>query len=253
MRTRIALASVLVQLNRHDLAEKYLLQGIRIHPDPRMKSATADFYVMHHDRSVAAGANVKDQINYLIKAVRADANFQPAFSRVMNLYSMSKGSGKEFTELRKAFVDLVAGDNPTPMAHLVLSNFLWDENKFEQSKFHLEQAYNLDSEYVFVLNNLAWVLSQNDKNADLDRALGLIETAVSHQPGNTTFRDTYANILLQKKRYQDSAVEFELALKGHPNPSAIHQKLAIVYEKLGMNELATKHAEIGKAKQAEKN
>ncbi|MFK7770360.1 MAG: tetratricopeptide repeat protein [Mariniblastus sp.] len=243
-RSRIALASVLLNLNRMDQAEQYLLQGMRIRPDDMIKTATADFYVMKHDRSVAARASIKEQVNFLIKAVNADPNFQPVFNRVMNLYSQTKDSESEVAELRKTFVDLVTGGSPTPMAHLVLSNFMWDEGKFEESKFHLEQAYKLDKTYVFALNNLAWVLSQNGDNADLERALGLIETAVTSQPENPVFRDTYGSILLQLERYQDAAVEFGLALKGRPNSTSIHKNLSIVYEKLGMKELSEKHLEI---------
>ena len=240
--SRIVLANVLAQRKNFAEAEQILTKGLRIQPDKLLKRATSDFYVLMHDRARRNSEDVVSQIDFLIRAVQLDPNFQPTYQRLISLYVDKQESINDTAVIRKTFVNLMAGDQPTPMAHLVYGNFLWEEGEQEKAQFHIEQAYKMDEDYVIVLNNLAWIISQS-KEPDLERAAKLAEAAIAGRHNDGRFHHTYGTILHMQKKYKEAALEFELALPSASNRGPIHQILAVIYQKLGMIDLAEKHAE----------
>lgn len=246
-KARVALANVLAQNSKFTEAEQLLTKGLRLQPDAFTKRSASDFYVMMHDRARSESDDIKTQVDMLIRAMSFDSNYQPVYDRLMRLYLDNKDSD-ESDQVQEAFVNLVTGNESTPMAHLAYSNFLWEEGDHKKAEFHLEQAYKLDSKYVIVLNNLAWMLAQGE-NPDLDRAAKLVKTAIQAQPKDGRFRDTYGEILLKQGKFREAASELELALSGGAlDLNSIHQKLGVVYENLGMDDLARKHREQAKSK-----
>ncbi len=245
-KSRVALANVLAQNSKFTEAEQLLNKGLRLQPDAFTKRSASDFYVMMHDRARLESDDIKTQINMLIRAMSFDSNYQPVYDRLMRLYLDNKDSD-ESDQVQEAFVNLVTSNEPTPMAHLAYSNFLWEEGEHKKAEFHLEQAYKLDSKYVIVLNNLAWMLAQGE-NPDLDRASELVKTAIQGNPKDGRFRDTYGDILLKQGKFREAASELELALSGASDLNSVHQKLGVVYENLGMDDLARKHREQAKKK-----
>ena len=81
------------------------------------------------------------------------------------------------------------------------------------------------------------------------RQAKLVKTAIQAQPKDGRFRDTYGEILLKQGKFREAASELELALSGGAlDLNSIHQKLGVVYENLGMDDLARKHREQAKSK-----
>ena len=126
------------------------------------------------------------------------------------------------------------------MAHFALSNILWIQEQRVRARFHLEQAYSLGNNFVVIVNNLAWILA-NDENPDLERALELARTAVDRAPDNPRFRDTLGTVLMKQSQYEKAISEFQRAINGIPNRSKVHSKLAFCYLALGMTDLAELH------------
>ena len=196
---------------------------------------------MRHDQVQADGESVEQQLWFLDRAIQIDANYPAVYQRFIRMYRQSTENKEDAVAIKKTFLDAVASDNPTSMAHFALSNIYWMEEDFDRAKFHMERAYEMDKRIVVVINNLAWILA-HQKKPDLPRALELAKTAVDQRPDDGRFRDTYGTILLKMELWTKAVDEFQLALRGNAGKKAVHQKLAIAYSKLGMNDLADIHA-----------
>ena len=87
------------------------------------------------------------------------------------------------------------------------------------------------------MNNYAYYLSLRKEN--LDKAEGHVKQAISIQPSNSNFLDTYGWILFQQERWYESlTVLLEAYDLGGNNSATVLEHLAEVYLKLGQQEKA---------------
>ena len=94
-----------------------------------------------------------------------------------------------------------------------------------------------------VLNNLAYMLAQNDQR--LPEALEFARTAVQHSPDEASFLDTYAYVLYKNGRHAEAAQTLAAAVQQYEARGAASTE---VYEHLGMVQEALGQA--GKAQAA---
>ena len=104
----------------------------------------------------------------------------------------------------------------------------------------MERAFQLDSRFAVLANNLAWLLAHSS-SPDLDRALKIAETVVAKNPANARFRDTLGTILMKQKKFDQAVAEFKKALLNIPDKKSVHLKLAAIYHELGKKNLAASH------------
>jgi tetratricopeptide (TPR) repeat protein len=239
VKSRVTLAKVLSQLENYAEAERTLLTGLRLQPEPVIKRATADFFVLQHDLSAKRKDGFGRQFAFLQNALALDENYVAVYQRLIALYQKQPDS-EEATSIKKQLLDSVTSDRPSSMAHFALSNVLWMEDEKDKAEWHLEQAYNLDKNFTVIVNNLAWMLAHR-KNPDLDRALELAETALSKSPNDSRFLDTQATILMKQGNFQDAVTQFQKALPNSKVSKNIHRNLAICFRKLGRDDLAEQH------------
>ncbi|MDB4466758.1 hypothetical protein N9066_00955 [bacterium] len=237
---RIAFANVLALLKKYDEAEGLLQQGVRVKPDELIKRSLSDFYAMRYDVARKSQADAQTQMDFLTQAIEIDPNYSAVYSRMIQLFTEVRESPDQAKKIRSLFEEIVTGDRPTALAHFALSNILWIVDERDQAKFHLEQAYLLNNDFVIIINNLAWILAQGE-SPDLERALELAETAVNRVPDSPRFRDTLGTVLVKLGRHRDAISELQLALSGVPDKNTVHRKLAICYKSIGMNDLAEMH------------
>ena len=118
------------------------------------------------------------------------------------------------------------------------------ENQMEASQAAIERAFERlnpsSTSFAVVANNLAWLLA-NDAQPDLERALRLSQLAVQRHPNSGGLRDTLATVLMKQKRYDIALVEFQRALPTIKDKSAVHLKMAKIYDELQQPQLATLH------------
>ena len=237
---RIAFANVLALLKKYDEAEGLLQQGVRVKPDELIKRSLSDFYAMRYDVARKSQSDAQTQMDFLTQAIEIDPNYSAVYSRMIQLFTEVRESPDQAKKIRSLFEEIVTGDRPTALAHFALSNILWIVDERDQAKFHLEQAYLLNNDFVIIINNLAWILAQGE-SPDLERALELAETAVNRVPDSPRFRDTLGTVLVKLGRHRDAISELQLALSGVPDKNTVHRKLAICYKSIGMNDLAEMH------------
>ena len=238
-KSRIALANVLARQSKFDEAESTLLTGLKLQPDDLIRRETAGFYVMRHDLAAKQNREFNVLFSLLQNALALDENFLPVYQRLISLYQQNPDP-EEAEKIKNALLETVTGDNPSPMSHFALSNVLWMEGQKDEAEWHLEQAYQLDQNFVVVINNLAWILSHKDE-PDLERALELSASAIERSPEDPRFQDTYATIQMMRENYDDAVSHFQKALPRTQISAEIHLKLANCYQLMGKQNLAELH------------
>lgn len=91
-----------------------------------------------------------------------------------------------------------------------------------------------------VLNNLAYMLAQNDQR--LEEALGYARTAVEQSPEVASHRDTYAYVLYKNGRHAEAAEALAAAIQQYEAegaaPAEVYEHLGMVNEALGQKSKA---------------
>jgi Flp pilus assembly protein TadD len=90
-----------------------------------------------------------------------------------------------------------------------------------------ERALAIDSRAAIAANNLAWLLV--DSTRDLDRALGLAQTARSRLPSDPNIADTLGWILVRKQLAAEAIPHLSFAARTATRNPVIHYHLGMAY------------------------
>ena len=265
---RLQLSLAQARLEKTALAEETILKGVELHNDEMMKKRAAEFYVLRYD--VTAQDKPNDlglQFQFLDKAMGQDLYYAEIYDRLIKFYhraetleagsenanNQNRGHGKKIQDMLEAM--LVEGRSPA-LAHFALSSIFQLQGNADKSKFHLLFSYRLDPNFPVVANNFAWMLAHAD-NPDLPRAYELSLTAVRSAQTDgrysdrlATFVDTLATIMMKQGKSHEAIAEFETILEKSNDKIGIHRKLAELYSKVGVQDLAKLHA--GRVEEIEK-
>ena len=80
-----------------------------------------------------------------------------------------------------------------------------------------EKSLSLDDKNAYVLNNYSYYLSL--RNKDLEKAEKMAKTAVTLEPDNPSFQDTYGWVLYKLGQYEDAKTWIFKAIQGNVPPS----------------------------------
>lgn len=236
---RVDYALVLMRSLKLDEARGVLEEGLRRDPEGQWKQLLAALYVNYHDLLIAQGGHpISELLMPIGKSLENEPNFGPALNRLMG-YASANVEGN--VELKSVLARVVAEGKEPALAHLALGNVCWMEGDKDGAVFHFERALRINDKLSVVMNNLAWLISHEEKNPDLDRAMGLITSALEKEPANGSFLDTRGTIYLMQQKYVEALDDFEKAARTVRDKAAIQKKLADVNEKLGRKEMAEQH------------
>ncbi len=128
--------------------------------------------------------------------------------------------------------DLVI-ENPELLSQFYssLGSVYFKTNNWTECENSFEQALIQNPDNTTALNNYAYYLGI--KKVQLDKALGIVQYAVSMQPNNAIYLDTFGFILFQKKQYQASITQLEIAVKLNSTDQEIWDHLGDSYYMLG--------------------
>jgi tetratricopeptide (TPR) repeat protein len=112
-----------------------------------------------------------------------------------------------------------------------LGSVFFKTNKWTECENSFEQALIQNPDNATALNNYAYYLAL--KKVQLDKALGIIQYAVSMQPNNAIYLDTFGFVLFQKKQYEKALVQFETAVGILGTDQEIWEHLGDTYFMLG--------------------
>ena len=238
---RLKLAEALTYLADFDRALRVLQDGL-LHEDSRkLKGAISRVYVTYADNSPQETLEQRQrQFERLSKAFRLETRDLRLFDRLMKILN---GNDEVADEAQKFLEQNIVDGRGTALAHLLLGTVAGTNGDFEDSVFHLEQAYKLDPNMAIVGNNLAWYLAEKPE-PELDRAFDLINSVLNISGGaNAYFFDTRGFIQQKQGKYESALVDYERALSVMKNDPGIHERLAKLYAQLNKPDLAARHNE----------
>ena len=134
--------------------------------------------------------------------------------------------------LKKAY-DLNPKDIPT-LSTLALT--LDGLHRFKESDRLYEEGLTLDPKSALLLNNYGYSLAE--RGLQLQRALEMSKQAITVEPENSAYLDTYGWILYLLKNYTDAAAYIEKSIATGKASAVVYEHLGDVYLKLGRNERA---------------
>ena len=244
--TSLLLAQVHGKLGDLDAAEKVLRTSMTLSSDERIKTSIANLYLVRDEQAMNNKSPIRDRLQFIRTAIELAPNSQAGYDRLIDLCAANPKS-EETGEVKRQLEEMIVdGKNPS-FAHFALSSILFaSSGASDKARWHLEQAFALDSSLSVVANNLAWLMAHSVPKK-LDEAENLSRRALAAQD-TPAFRDTLGTILLYQEKYTEAARELELALKDGLNNRSIHAKLAKVYQQLGNDSLAQLHAQRAGAK-----
>jgi len=128
--------------------------------------------------------------------------------------------------------DLVI-ENPELLSRFYssLGSVYFKTNNWTECENSFEQALIQNPDNATALNNYAYYLAL--KKVQLDKALGIVQYAVSMQPNNAIYIDTFGFVLFQKKQYQAAVAQFEIAVSLNTSDQEIWEHLGDSYFMLG--------------------
>ena len=141
-------------------------------------------------------------------------------------------------DYKKSLESLITGrdlviENPELLSQFYssLGSVYFKTNNWTECENSFEQALIQNPENTTALNNYAYYLGI--KKIQLDKALGIVQYAVSMQPNNSIYLDTFGFILFQKKQYQAAVAQLEIAVKLNSTDQEIWEHLGDSYFMLG--------------------
>jgi tetratricopeptide (TPR) repeat protein len=235
---RLRLADARGLLGDYAGAVATLQEGLNATGDADYRRAISNVYAAWA-RHVAQTKkdSVGEQFALIEKALDADPNNTEL---VMRVWALVHAKGKEAEQALALLRKQLSSGKATALTHLALGMLAWESGKQAEALVHLEQGYKLSPGMGLVANNLAWVLA-NSQPPDLKRAKSLIDSVLDRWPGDPMFRDTRGFIHQRLGNWKDALSDYQAALPAYANTPDIHKRLAEVYAKLGLKEMAAEH------------
>jgi tetratricopeptide (TPR) repeat protein len=240
LQDRKQLAVTLVRLNKSVEAEELILKGVEIHKNAEMMRSAAQYYMLQYEINVREFPDdLTTQFDNLERAMHFDMSLPDIYEHMVRLYERAEDA-PEAKKIKERLENmLVEGQSPA-LVHFALSSLYQIDGDSTLVERHLRQAYQLNPNVPMVMNNLAWMFAHKEE-PNLHQALEMAQTAVQMQPNDPVFRDTLATILMKQERFEEAIANFEAILGRAKNKKEIHDKLATIYRKLEMKDLARMH------------
>lgn len=242
--SRLALTKVFADTNRIHAASDLLAKGLSLAERAELRRAASDlrlFEMTKIDAPLEDGLAVSNRL--LAEALEFDPLNPQVYGRFLTVYQEAK-SGAHRRQLRERLQRQVAKGEALAFSHFSLGAVYWLDGDWVNSMWHTEKAMEIAPELLQVANNVAWLESQRD-DGDLMRALNLINIIVEKEPKLLEYRDTKGVILMKLDRWEEALVELETVLPHSAGQArkSLHERLALVYAKLGQDSLARMHEE----------
>jgi tetratricopeptide (TPR) repeat protein len=236
---RLGWAEALLFLESYEQAVQVLEEGLRLGEEGIYRPALVRAYLVWSEAATrsTSGGGLSRQLSLLEKALEVDPHHPDL---IMQLWALTRTQGPAADKAREALRQRLVSGQANGLVHLALGMDAWERGRPQEALVHLEQAYQLAPHLGLVANNLAWVLASMEP-PDLDRALQLVDTVLARWPDDPLCRDTRGFILSRKGKHREALAEYQKALPRMANDPGIHQRLAEVYDRLGMADLAAEH------------
>ena len=197
--------------------------------------------------------NLINKINYAQYLLKRDIHTNEAidilknlikeYPDVLQLYQVLGNYYKKQDDYDKALFYYTEGikrevNNPTLKAELYyLRSIIYDNlNKKDKTQEDLKESLKLNTKNHIVLNYYAYFLLRND--IDIKEGFSFAERAMTYEPLNPYYLDTYGYAYYKQEKYDDAIKMFEYAKSIKPKNAVIINHLGDAYWKVGRKEEA---------------
>jgi tetratricopeptide (TPR) repeat protein len=215
---------VRVDQNQPDKAVQLIADEVAKHPerpDLRRMLAGTEMYVKHYDQAIADFEKVLDRYK--------DSPLEESslYYFIGQAYGAKGDYAKALDNLKKASALI-------PSNTLYLSTLAETENKtgdIKNAEKYYRDALKLNPNDPLVLNNLAYLITENGGN--LDEALTLAQKSKQQLPKFNEVSDTLGWIYLKKNMGDDAAGIFRELTKNAPENATFHYHYALALKMKG--------------------
>jgi tetratricopeptide (TPR) repeat protein len=235
-----ALSEALSRLGEFDRAEKVLAGAMSKGASKVLKTALSQVYFRHAESKKEES---EARIALLMEAIRV-SDSHSASEAALGELAMSGAETKQKVVAKAS--ELITKGQAIRGGHMILGVVAAQENNWNESVFHFEQALSQSPNDPALQNNLAWALAKRNTPGDAKRSLEFAELAVAKAPINADLRETRGLAWLVNRQWSPAISDFEFTLSAYPDRKHLHLLLAEAYRGLGNTQLADKHADLAK-------
>ena len=109
-------------------------------------------------------------------------------------------------------------------------------HRYQDSDSLYEEGLKLDPKSALLLNNYGYSLAE--RGLQLKRALEMSKQAITAEPDNSAYLDTYGWIFFRLEDYVNAALFIEKSIATGKASAVVHEHLGDIYLKLGRKEQA---------------
>ena len=213
----------LAGLTRIDLESGRRTEAVaRIDAALQQPMPSAAIYVLAAQTYSAADQTAKAE-HALRAAIDRDPNRFDAYNLLGRLYATQK----KLPEAIQQFETVLARNPKSVGAATALGMLQEGSGRKAEAEKTYERALAIDSRAAVAANNLAWLLV--DSKRDLDRALGLAQTARSRLPNDPNVADTLGWIFVRKQLAAQAIPHLSFAARTAARNPVIHYHLGMAY------------------------
>lgn len=239
--SRINWVKVLVQKQQFDEAEKVLLVGMNIQPTPAIRRSLSDLFLLRAE-DMEYGSLQADlaRLELIKKAIEVDRDSARPYQQLVDLFS-SASSFNELRDMRQSLLKSIARGGGA-LDHCNLAFVYSRESNDEESRWHMNQAWKINSGFGSIAEQLALAFAKSPEHQNLNWAAELAKQTVEQRPEEPSYRKSLAEIHLLRDEIELAIEQLKKALAITETPSDIHKMLAYAYEQAGDLKNAEIHA-----------
>ncbi|MGN1262621.1 MAG: tetratricopeptide repeat protein [Prevotella sp.] len=128
----------------------------------------------------------------------------------------------EALEVFRAATDMISDDTTSDMAadfYSLKGDLLYKKGLYDEAFAAYDSCLQWRGDDISCLNNYAYYLSELDR--ELDKAEKMSYKAITAEPENGTYLDTYAWILFRQQRYAEAKIYIDRAVRNDADSSAV--------------------------------
>ncbi|MBN1655635.1 MAG: tetratricopeptide repeat protein [Deltaproteobacteria bacterium] len=215
-----ALMTTAIAENKPKLAEKYLIEQLKLRPQsPALKTVAGKFYLQIGDMK-KAGEAFKD-------AVKLDRTSAAAQVRLARFYLEIDQPTVALPHFNQAL--RIDPNHAFALQHA--AQLEMTTGNPDRAKKHYTRLLELQPENAAALNNLAYLFA--DSRATIDMALGYATRARKIAPYSPHVADTLGWILFHKRSYQEALPLINHAAKALPKEASVAYHLGMIQLAMG--------------------
>lgn len=208
--------------DRKDMAGEYFRQNAQIHPESYNAAADYIEYLMYID----AHAELSEQ------GRKAFARFpdETAFLEMAALGDYGLGEYEKVLDVCRTIIEVAPADSAKCVrSYSTMGDVYYHMGQTKNAFKAYEKALKIAPDYVYVLNNYAYFLSEEGKK--LKKACAMSRKTIEAEPDNATYLDTYAWILYLMGKPEEAKPLFKRAMLygGKDSPVILDHYAEVLY------------------------